>query len=78
MKIDTYKCDVCGKQKGDVNHWWVLWTRGKNPTFQIALELRTWNEESLKGAVWADKHFHLCGQECVLKQVTEFMGESNG
>jgi hypothetical protein len=37
MKIDTYQCDVCGKTKGDVNHWWIARSAkyGKNSIFTM-------------------------------------------
>lgn len=25
-ELNTFVCDVCGAQKRDVNHWWVVWT----------------------------------------------------
>lgn len=60
-KPETYSCDVCGKQKQSVNHWWLAF--GGTP-----FELYPWTEAN---AIDADKH--LCGAECVIKAVSEWM-----
>jgi len=52
-------CDVCGKSKGSVNHWWML---GENPK---ELVIRPY----VPSLGWK----HLCGQQCVIKAVSEWM-----
>jgi hypothetical protein len=78
MKIDTYQCDVCGKTKGDVNHWWIARSAkyGGNSIFTMT----DWNDKALRSEfdvqgrdVKEKKEFHLCGSECVIKKVNEFM-----
>jgi adenine-specific DNA methylase len=58
-------CDGCGKKKGDVNHWWLM--------EKTANEFRIyrWNEQTTKGLIRRAKH--LCGQECVIKAVNEYL-----
>lgn len=56
-------CDVCGKVKGEVNHWYTAEIYGKSSIY-----VRTWSEKSVEGA---DQH--LCGQECVIQAVNKWM-----
>jgi hypothetical protein len=28
---ETFNCDICGKQKGSVDHWWLAWTEPYSP-----------------------------------------------
>ena len=59
---ETVTCDVCGKQKGQVNHWWMYAFGGYQ-----RMEIKPWNDSS------ADAWKHACGQGCVMKAVNEFM-----
>lgn len=66
---DAFTCDVCGKAKQDVNHWWMLF-EGESQTGTYCA-VYTWDGdiESFK---------HLCGQECVIKAVNEWMQKTGG
>lgn len=64
MKVETYKCDVCGKQKGDVNHWWLVWMT------PFAFTVRPWGDDQVERT-----SIHLCGNECVQRKVSEFLSE---
>jgi hypothetical protein len=64
MKVETYKCDVCGKQKADVNHWWLISSGGSS------LLIAPWSMETVRSF-----EFHLCGAECVGKKVNEFLNK---
>lgn len=68
-KVSSYKCDGfgCGKDKGEANHWWVLWV----DLGQLHLE-RLEHVEA-RGPLTPRMEI-LCGQECVSKKVSEFMG----
>ena len=68
MKNTVYMCDVCGKVKGKVNHWWVVCLGAGDPLRMVILP---WTDAS---AVH-DDFIHLCGQECVHKKLDEFMSE---
>ena len=64
MKLPTpYKCDYCGKQKGDANHWWLSFL-GDGMMY-----LRPWHN------VTADDPGveHICGQECATKAMAKWM-----
>ena len=72
MKIENYACNGCGVIKKEANHWWVALRFRDNP--RAPLQLYRWadrvhaNEETTETA-------HLCGHACVIKHVSEFMGE---
>lgn len=67
MRKEIYTCDGCGKQKGEVNHWYVLMRGTKYAQLlgigPFDLVLEDASVESQKSAQ------HLCGQECLLKMV---------
>ena len=69
-KVESYQCDVCGKQKGEVNHWWLA-----TLDHPEELTLGTWPK--LPGEYPVEGAFHLCGSECVIKKVNEFL-QANG
>lgn len=55
-------CDVCGKVKGQVNHWWIA-------DIVMNFQLFTWSDDGAK----QNNHIHLCGQECAVKKMSEWM-----
>lgn len=60
----TITCNVCGKQKREVNHWWVAYeSQG------VGFMLSPWNENLARNDIVQS----LCGQECVIKAVSEWM-----
>ena len=62
MKIDTYRCDVCGMIKGENNHWFRI---DRN---EFRLELTAWGVVP-PTATSVD----LCSDECVIKMVGKFL-----
>ncbi len=70
MKSETYACDICGKQKGDVNHWWVGTATeiGSHRSFVVY----PW--PCGRGEVAVGKRVnHLCGQQCAIQAVSEWL-----
>ena len=67
------KCDGCGATKGTVNHWWMVAEKlmhpanGDNPPV-AGIVVIPWDERFVKQV----KHY--CGQACIQKAVSEFMG----
>lgn len=69
MKVDTYKCDICGIQKQDANHWFRAFTV---PGGAIIL---TWDAvkddgsmpsfESTPGFFVVKNIADICGADCV-------------
>lgn len=67
MKIETYKCDVCGVQKGETNHWFkVIFVAGGDGMFLFPAHRECMSSEG--------KEFDLCGQQCVQRKVEEYIG----
>lgn len=56
-------CDACGKQKGAVNCWWMVFREGKR------IEIEPWGED------YEVASEHLCGQDCLIKSVSKWMQE---
>jgi hypothetical protein len=66
MKIDTWACDVCGMQKKETNHWFLIlpvFKEGKS--FTIA----PWDNENAT----VSSVLHVCGEACVQKKVAELL-----
>ena len=58
--IHTYRCAICGRIKGEVNHWRMVWW-GLRDGVSMFLDA-AWDEE-----IAADpKTMHVCGQGCAL------------
>jgi len=62
MKVETYKCDQCGKQKQDSNHWFVLSENSQ------AFIVYPWDA---KCADRADAK-HLCSEGCSSKVLSRW------
>lgn len=65
MKEIIYKCDGCGKQKGEVNHWYAV-TLATDPERASSLGISTLTV-AVKNPELAWEHF--CGEECLLRMV---------
>ena len=69
----SYTCDICGKKKGESNHWWLL-SLGNVLCFEEGqpnqrFTILPWNvNESRIGEMR-----HLCGQGCAMKALERFM-----
>lgn len=57
----TITCDVCGKQKQQVNHWWLI------AEFEDSIHVSKWRDDDAEGEK------HVCGQECAIKSVSEWL-----
>lgn len=64
MKIETYKCDVCGKVKEKTNHWFAIMT---NDNGKALVEIYA------PGDLHNGAQFDLCGESCVIKKVSELI-----
>jgi hypothetical protein len=62
-RVETVTCDVCGKVKTEVNNWFVMSVKNGNGPL-LAIWRHSINDPSLD----------LCGEECVLKKVSELIG----
>jgi hypothetical protein len=71
---ETFHCEICGKQKGSVDHWWLVWADKYRPPYQDATEhpiLKIYPWETMS-AHDADVK-HLCGQACLQTLVARWM-----
>lgn len=78
---EIFKCDSCGAQKGDTNHWFLIVPPPKEATsndkavqiirFANAMLLLPFNvDDAFKAGVE-----HYCGAACVQKRVAVFLDE---
>jgi len=63
MKVDTFACDNCQKQKESTNHWWQVWP-GRDRQIVIA----PFNE----GTAMPNKQ-DACGQQCLVAMLERFL-----
>jgi hypothetical protein len=64
----TINCDVCGKQKGEVNHWFVIDVDSEGCHIQ-EFGVTDLNPEN-RNRTMKD----VCGAECAIKVVQRFLG----
>ncbi len=66
-------CDVCGRMKREINHWWVLLpgrvTGIGDQTKWLRISAMPWNDEDAASPMAQ----HICGQACMLKAIERFM-----
>ena len=67
-KIETYACDVCGKQKGETNNWFVGVLVSSTPSIFSRIVLAAFSNAAIgDDTEWT----HLCGESCVHKFVSQ-------
>lgn len=66
MIRQAISCDICGRDKQQTNHWFVVYEHGAE------LRISGWNSEARKST----KAKHLCGQTCLHKLVDEYMART--
>ena len=68
----SFTCDVCGKRKGDANHWWMVMlgnVPGLDDGAKMRFTLMPWNPAEGQNP----EIYHLCGQGCALQAMERFM-----
>lgn len=75
MRKDTFTCDVCGVERKDANHWFVLSFRNdghvEGVEVGISVLIYYWTDKTAK----LPNVRHACGQQCVLKHINEFLSK---
>lgn len=61
-KGTVYTCDICGKHKQAVNHWYLS-------ASVVGFTLQRWSDEIAD----CEGIKHYCGQECSLKATAKWM-----
>ena len=88
MRIEGYTCDVCQTQKGVTNHWHILlmdkvesveiYTASPYDRFKAELvgcAILPWNEDVASRGMGQFELYHICGAECLMKKVAEWVGK---
>ena len=84
MKIETYQCDMCGRKKGESNHWLKVYQalRTGDESFTLTKHSTPMPsgllEPSTLSAAWSNtvnKTFDLCSAECATKCLSEFLAK---
>jgi hypothetical protein len=65
MQQTVFTCDGCGAQKKEANHWFFATSVGG------IFRLSAWNSSGIEDS---GDESHYCGEKCVLKAVSEFLG----
>lgn len=69
MKIaQPWKCDICGRQKGATNHWWIGYPHSF-PARGACVQI--WDEAL--AAIEQTGLVHLCGLQCVNRWINLFL-----
>lgn len=69
MKVEQYKCDVCGTLKGEPNHWFIIRLGG-------AFHIYPWDfygGEDEDTSI--EREQHVCGNACAQKRLEEWMAK---
>jgi hypothetical protein len=70
----SFTCDICGKTKGEANHWWMA-SLGPLPCFEddrnLRFTLMRWNMNESRNP----EIYHLCGQGCAMQAAERYMTE---
>ncbi len=71
----SFTCDICGKTKGEANHWWMA-SLGPLPCFEgdertLRFTLMRWNMTECRNP----EIYHLCGQGCAMQAAERYMTE---
>jgi hypothetical protein len=76
MKVESYKCDNCGKLRAnDANRWFIINLfpkRNEDPRATVKagqqLQLDTFEWKTNRPG-----EIHLCGEDCVQRKISEFL-----
>jgi hypothetical protein len=63
VRKEIFTCDVCGAEKKEANHWWMAQISSRQ------FLLWPWDTGARDKGI-----LHLCGEACVLKRLSEFLG----
>jgi len=70
---ESFTCNICGKSKKDVDHWWIAWVETVQPSdgedAKPQFQLLPWSELMGRHPDVA----HLCGAGCALKETERWM-----
>jgi hypothetical protein len=69
----SFTCDICGRKKGESNHWWMI-SLGEVPCFEEGqpnqrFTLMPWNPADSQNTGF----YHVCGEGCAMQAMERFM-----
>ena len=72
LRPAPYACDVCGHEKQDTNHWFILFPSSNENT--IVYAVYTWDDTvaEKQGAK------HLCGSDCLAQMQSKLISKLQG
>jgi hypothetical protein len=80
VKVESFKCDNCGKiRSNDANRWWffnkvaVAHENNKGRDGPVA-PIFGFTVGPFEARTNGLSELHLCGEDCVQKKVSEFLG----
>jgi hypothetical protein len=69
----SFTCDICGKKKGEANHWWMLSNAecacDEDDQVPQRFSVMPWNAEQSRNPEMR----HLCGKGCAMQALERFM-----
>lgn len=69
----SFTCDVCGKTKGEANHWWMLshadCACDEDDQVPQRFSIMPWSMEQSRNPEMR----HLCGKGCAMQALERFM-----
>ncbi len=68
MKQESFTCDVCGARKGEANHWYKIRSLE-------GFHVYRWDFFGEGASDYDDELIHCCGEKCVMKSLSDFMGK---
>ncbi len=66
---EIYRCDVCKKQRGETNHWFLIQFHVRDE-YEASIQIFAWDDQLAE-----EDLFHLCGEGCVQRKVSEFIAK---
>lgn len=75
----SFTCDICGKSKGEANHWWMA-ALGSVPCFEGSQDTREQRFTLMRWSKTDSQNpdmYHLCGQGCAMQAVERFMTDGS-
>jgi hypothetical protein len=73
----SFTCDICGKTKGEANHWWMLshadCACDEDDQVPQRFSVMPWNAEQSRNPEMR----HLCGKGCAMQALERFMTQKD-
>lgn len=66
-RTTTITCDVCGKTKGEANHWWIYFFHQKYGRFQCFPGDYGFDPED------EEENGDICSEQCAIRKLSEVL-----